>query len=66
MNIMSIYGGSGAIGLPVPGFVGSSAWRVRRTHAAKSVQGALLMSEVLVTDVPAPKPLYVSASERCP
>jgi hypothetical protein len=61
MNIMSIYGGSGATGLPVPGFVGSSAWRVRRFHGAKSVHSTLL-----VTDVPANKPLYVSALERCP
>lgn len=59
---MSIYGviGRPTTGTPAPGFLGAAAWRVRQIHGTKSV------SSLLVTDVPVNKPLYVSASERCP
>ncbi|MBA2324215.1 MAG: hypothetical protein H0V92_09475 [Pseudonocardiales bacterium] len=63
MTIMSINGGFGhpATGIPIPGFVGSYAWRVRPSQGTKTVLGGLL-----VTDVPANKPPHASASERCP
>jgi hypothetical protein len=58
--ISSHFGRPTTGGAPASAVAGAHAWRVRQTY------GAATVPSLFVTDLPVNKPLYVSASERCP